>query len=166
VWDVVNRGFPPSGWTALAVIGALTALVYAVGWRPAVLAGADAVVVRNPFRTSTIPWNTVTDIDLTDALRIHTNVGIIRAWAIDRGGAASNMLRGMSSKRMVAKGVERSALEAMARRSPADFTVTVLTDLWRRQRNHAEGSVQVVWAWSVVGAFIGCAVVAAVLIAT
>ena len=166
VWDTANRGFPASGVAGLAVMAAVTVLVYAVGWRPAVLAGEDAVVVRNPFRTTTIPWGAVTDVDITDALRIHTDSGIIRAWSVDRGGAASNMLRGMSSKRMVARGVERTAMEAMARRSPADYAVASLVDLWRRRRDQAKGPVRVAWAWPVLGAFLVTMALAVVLVTT
>ena len=167
VWDVGNRGWPASGMAALAVMAAVTVLVYAVGWRPAVLAGAENIVVRNPFRTTTIPWSAVTDVDVTDALRIHTTRGITRAWAVDRGGAASNMVRGMSSKRMAgAQGVERSAMEAMARRSPADYAVAALTETWRLRRDQAHGTVQVEWAWPVLGAFLALVALSAVLIAT
>ena len=167
IWDVASRGFSRNGWIALAVMGAVTVLVYAVGWRPAVLAGSEVVVVRNPFRTTTIPWGEVTDIDLTDALRVHTDAGLTRAWSVDRGGAASNMLRGMGTKRMRStQGVERTALEAMARRSPADYAVAALTDSWRRHRDQVRGVVQVAWAWPVLGAFVALVALSAVLIAT
>lgn len=167
IWDIANRGWPASGWTALSVMGAVTVLVYAVGWRPAVLAGTDNVVVRNPFRTTTIPWSAVTDIDLTDALRIHTARGLTRAWSVDRGGAASNMMRGMSTKRMAgAQGVERSAMEAMARRSPADYAIASMTEMWRQHRDRAHGSVQVAWAWPVLGTFLALVALSAALLAT
>lgn len=167
IWDVANRGFPSSGWTALAVMGAVTVLVYAGGWRPAVVAGNDAVVVRNPFRTTTIPWSAVTDIDLKDALRIHTKGRVIRAWSVDRGGALTSVMRGMSSRRVPAvRGIEAAALAEMARRGPAEVAVATLRDLWLQRRAKARGTVLVQWAWPVIGAFLALGVLSAVLIAT
>lgn len=166
VWDLANRGFPPSGRIALSVMGAISVLVYAVGWRPAVLASDREVVVRNPFRTTTIPWGAVTDIDLTDALRIHTASGTTRAWSVDRGGAASNMMRGIGSRRIAAGGLERTAVEAMARRSPADYAVAALVETWRRRRGETRGTAEIEWAWPVLGAFVGLCVLSAVLLAT
>ncbi len=166
VWDVARRGFPSSGFTALAVIGALSVLVYAAGWRPAVLAGPDGIIIRNPFRTTTAPWAAVTDIDITDALRVHTDAGITRAWSVDRGGAASNIVRGMSSRRMEAKtGVERSAIREIARRSPADYAVSALVELWRQHRKSSLGAPRTVWAWPVLAAFMILTAVSVVLIA-
>jgi hypothetical protein len=167
VWDVVRRDFPSSGIAALAVVGALTVLVYAVGWRPAVLADDQGVVVRNPFRTTTAPWGAVTDIDLTDALRVHTSLGITRAWSVDRGGAASHVVRGLSSRRMMANsGLERSAIQEMARRSPADYALATLVETWRRHRNASRGAAQTVWVWPVLVAFFVFAAAAVVLIVT
>jgi hypothetical protein len=124
-------------------------------------------VVRNPFRTTTIPWGAVTRIDLTDALRIHTGPRITRAWSVDRGGAATNMLRGVGSKRMAAtSGLERTAIQQIARQNPAEYTVATLVEIWRRRRNETPGTAQIVWAWPVVGSFVGLIVISAVLIAT
>ena len=63
-------------------------------------------------------------------------------------------------------GVERTALEAMARRSPADYTVATLTETWRERRDESEGAVRVVWAWPVLGAFLVLVALSAALIAT
>ena len=167
IWDVARLGFPTSGWTALAVMGAVTVLVYAVGWRPAVVAGQDAVIVRNPFRTATIPWGAVTDIDLTDAIRIHTAAGVTRAWSVDRGGALSSVMRGMGTRRMsTGRGLEHAAMAEMARRSPADFVLAALVETWRQRRGQVRGTRQVAWAWPVIGAFLALTAAAVALIAT
>lgn len=167
LWDVSRLGFPSSGWSALAVIGALTVLVYAVGWRPAVVAGQDAVVVRNPFRTATIPWGAVTDIDVTDALRVHTADSVTRAWSVDRGGALANTMRGMGSRRMSShRGVEQAAMVEMARRSPADFTLAALTEIWRQRRGQVRGTRHIAWAWPVIGALLALTATSVALIAT
>jgi hypothetical protein len=166
IWDVVRRDFPRSGVTALAIVGAISVLVFAVGLRPAVLADNGKVVVRNPFRTTTLPWNTVTNIDATDALRVHTSGSIVRAWAVDRGGGASNMFRGWNSRRLSAPGVERQALAEMARRGPADLAVVTLTETWRQQRGHSRGSVAVTWAWPVIAALLVLTALSVVLVVT
>jgi hypothetical protein len=73
----------------------------------------------------------------------------------------------MSSRRINANSsVERSALEAMARRSPADYTVATLTETWRQHRDRSRGTVQVAWSWPVLGAFLVLVALSAVLITT
>jgi hypothetical protein len=77
------------------------------------------------------------------------------------------MLRGIGSKRMAAgSGLERSAIQQMARVSPAEHTVAALVDVWRRRRNQTPGTAQIAWAWPVVGSFVGLIVISAILIAT
>jgi hypothetical protein len=147
VWDVGRRGWPHSGVVALLVVGAITVVVYAIGWRPAVVADANGMEVRNPLRTIHLPWNAITDIDATDALRVHVGDQIFRAWAVGRGGAAASALRGMGRKPTGAPGIEANALRELARQSPADYAAATLTDLWRQTRNRTTGNLRITWAW-------------------
>lgn len=163
VWDVGRRGWPDSGIVALLIVGALSVVVYALGWRPAVIADAAGIDVRNPLRTIHLPWNTITDIDATDALRLHAGSVLYRSWAVGRGGAIASALRG-SGRKPTAPGIESTALAELARQSPADYAAATLNDMWRQTRGRTRGSVRITWAWPeaiVLVAFVVAAIVAA-----
>ncbi len=147
VWDTARRGFPDNGVVALLVLGAITVIVYVLGWRPAVVADGSGVEIRNPARTIYLPWNEVTEIDATDALRIHDRNRFHRSWAVSRGGAVANTFRGAGRNRSDGSGVEAQALAALAKQSPADYAASTLKDIWRQARGRTKGSVRVTWAW-------------------
>lgn len=147
VWDVGRRGWPSGGVVALLVVGAISVVVYGLGWRPAVIADTAGVQMRNPARTIHLPWNAITDIDATDALRVHVGPTVYRAWAVSRGGAMSSVLRGSGRKPSGAPGIESDALAALARQSPADYAAATLSDSWRQARHQSRGGVRVAWAW-------------------
>lgn len=164
-WDIASRGFPDNGVLGLLVLGAATVIVYAVGWRPAVVADGSGVSIRNPARTIHLPWNAVTDIDATDALRVHDRSGFYRAWAVSRGGAVANTFRGAGRSRSApaapglsgAAGTARAqadALAAMAKQSPADYAAEMLSTIWRQARGRTKGSVRVRWAWPEAAVFV------------
>lgn len=161
-WDVAARGFPDSGVTALVYLAAVSVVVYAIGWRPAVIADNAQAVIRNPLRTYELPWSRVTDIAVTYSLQVEYRGGVVRAWAADRGGAASNMLRGVTSRRP-APGVEREALRELARRSQADYARETMREIWLHQRGHTKGEVRITWAWPVIALFVVLATAAVVL---
>jgi len=147
IWDVAQRSWPASGVVALLSLGVLSVLVFVVSVRPAVIADADGVEVRNPLRAIHVPWNKVTDIDSTDALRVHTDSAVYRSWAVSRGGAMSSVLRGFGSKAAGGTGLPADELAELARRSPADYAAATLTPLWREARKRSSGPVRVTWAW-------------------
>ncbi|MBW1596819.1 PH domain-containing protein [Streptomyces sp. JJ38] len=60
--DAMLRGEGRAPLTAAAFLLFLVPLVVAFTLRPAVFAGADAVRIRNPFRTITVPWGAVVSI--------------------------------------------------------------------------------------------------------
>lgn len=164
IWDVGRRDWPANGVVALLILGAISVIVYAVGWRPAVIGENAGVEVRNPARTIHLPWNKITDIDATDALRVHVDDTIYRSWAVSRGGAMANAVRGSGRKPTGVPGIEANALSELARRSPADYAAATLVDTWRQVRTRSKGEVRVTWAWPeaiVFLAFVVAVVVAA-----
>ena len=86
VGDVVISG--DAGRQGSLVMGTLSVVLvaYVIGVRPAVLEGTDGVEVRNPLRTFTVGWGSVTHLDVTDVLRIHTAAGVVRCFAVPRRG--------------------------------------------------------------------------------
>ena len=63
---------------------AVASLAYVLGVRPGVLEGIQGIDVRNPLRTTTVGWGSVTRVDVTDVLRIHAGAGVVRCFAIPR----------------------------------------------------------------------------------
>lgn len=56
-------------------------LVWVGFWLPAVVIAEDAVSVRNPFRTVTVPWGAIQRVDTRWALRLITSGGSFTAWS-------------------------------------------------------------------------------------
>jgi hypothetical protein len=82
VVDLALRGSGRAAWIALAAVLVVTAAVYLVAFRPAVVADAQGVVLRNPTRDVVVPWSAVTSVDATDALRVHAGGETYRSWAV------------------------------------------------------------------------------------
>ncbi|NYV76788.1 PH domain-containing protein, partial [Streptomyces sp. UH6] len=57
--DAIVNGAARTAWSALAVVLVVAPLVIAFTFRPAVFVDDDALRVRNPFRTVTLPWGAV-----------------------------------------------------------------------------------------------------------
>jgi hypothetical protein len=82
--DVVRRGALGSTLPGLLFLLGGCSLGYLLGLRPAVAEAVDAVEVRNPLRTTRIPWAAVTDVDVTDVLRVHAGEVVVRCFALPR----------------------------------------------------------------------------------
>lgn len=80
---VVNGDAGSSPGDVLGLL-AVALVAYVLGVRPGVLEDVDGVRVRNPLRTSMVPWGSVTDVDVTDVLRVHTGDGVVRCFAVPR----------------------------------------------------------------------------------
>jgi hypothetical protein len=160
--DVVLRGRGQSGRIAFALMVALALLAFVIGLRPAVVADARHVLLRNLVRDVSVPWGAVTAIDATDALRVHAGGAAFRSWSIASGNRARRRaLRGQAPRAGGGAGPRDPAARAeLASRTHADFVVEQLTDVWRARRGEASGSPQVSWAWPAVA----CLVVAVLLV--
>jgi hypothetical protein len=72
-----------SGGVLLASV-AVCLVAYVLGLRPAVAEGPDGVEVRNPLRTTRVPWGSIADADVTDVLRLHADGQVVRCFAVPR----------------------------------------------------------------------------------
>lgn len=101
VLDIVRRGQlgPYAGMVCLLL--AVVPTVYLLGVRPAVVEGPNALEVRNPLRTTVIPWAAVEDVDVTDVLRVRyggpDHETYVRCFAVPRRRPAPSMLRSAST---------------------------------------------------------------------
>lgn len=72
-----------SGGVLLASV-AVCLVAYVLGLRPAVAEAPSGVEVRNPLRTTTVPWGSIADADVTDVLRLHADGQVVRCFAVPR----------------------------------------------------------------------------------
>lgn len=72
--------------SSVLVAVALVLLSWLVGLRPCVAEEPTRVLVRNPLRDASLPWGSVTDVDLTDVVVIATATGAVRCFALPRKG--------------------------------------------------------------------------------
>lgn len=165
--DYVRRGLDRDSVVPLAWIGLISAMVWCTSWRPLLSYDQEGAEIRNPVRTARLPWNTITKIDATDALRIHADERVVRAWAVPRSGAVSNLARGIRRPAAGAPGgPEGAALLELSRRSPIDYAVEVLRDVWERQRTTTNGRAEVSWAVPEVAVIVALAVIVVVATVT
>jgi hypothetical protein len=100
VADIVRRGLVGSYGSAVCLLLAVLPVVYVLGIRPAVLEGPNALEVRNPLRTTIVPWGAVDDVDVVDVLRIRyggEHERYVRCFAVPRRRPAPTMLRSAST---------------------------------------------------------------------
>ena len=82
--EIVWSGEARAYLGGLLAIGAVCLVSYDLGLRPAVLEDVDGVCIRNPLRTCQIPWGSVTNVDVTDVLRVHSTDHVVRCFAVPR----------------------------------------------------------------------------------
>ena len=153
--DILIRGRGQSGRIAFAAMIALALGAFVLGLRPAVVADARHVLLRNLLRDVTVPWGTVTAIDSTDALRVHAGPAVFRSWAIAAGNRARRRaLRAEADTSQGSAAREATARSGMAGRTHADFVVDQLTQVWRARRAEAGGAPQVRWSLPAVGSVV------------
>lgn len=80
--DVAVRGSGASAALAGAALVASCGLVYVLVLRPRVTYTEDSLRIVNPLRDVWIPWKSVTQVDVTDVLRVHVGEEVHRAWAL------------------------------------------------------------------------------------
>ncbi|MET9291297.1 PH domain-containing protein [Streptomyces sp. NPDC003077] len=166
--DALVRG---SGHTRLlAVAGLLFAvpLVVAFTLRPVVRAGADKMIVRNPFRTITLPWNSVEDLRASFSSEVFAGGTKYQLWSIPvslRQRKKANRQASRIANR--AAGGHPEATTDTVRRATADRALDELRALKENAagRDGAEGTPVVRWAYEIIAPCVVGAVGLVVLIA-
>jgi hypothetical protein len=98
-----------------AVLLLVAALAFAYGVYPAAFAGDEALVVRNPLRTITLPWGAVTMLSARLSFIAHTARRRFTLWAVpvslrDRRKAERNRLKDLSRQRREETRAQRRGL--------------------------------------------------------
>lgn len=174
VGDAVLYGDGRAPWLALAGLLLGAPLVIAFTLRPAAFAGDDRLVVRNPFRTVTVPWAQVEEIRLGYSTEVVAGGSKYVVWAIpvslrQRKRAARQESRAAAPEDPF---MARPSILPRPSQTPqqpyADTAVEELRDLAERHRKSegADGEVSARWAFEVAAPSLAGALVLAVLLAT
>ncbi|GAA2507301.1 PH domain-containing protein [Streptomyces thermolineatus] len=180
VTDAVVNGEGRVRWIALAGLALAAPLVTAFTLRPAVVAGADRLVVRNPFRTIVLPWAAVEGLRSGYSHEIFADGRKYQLWALpvslrqrkraaraEARAAAEGTRPARNEPRTAAGGPSggRSPQPAGPARAWFDQAVDDLRELVERnaRRPEAQGKPQVRWAWEIVVPAVAGAVALAVL---
>jgi hypothetical protein len=160
--DALVRGTGRTPWLALAGMLLVVPVVIAFTLRPAVWASEDRLLVRNPFRTITLPWASVEAVRAGYSSEVLAGGRKYQLWAIpvslrQRKRAARRVTRD------VAQGTPGPADEPV--RAAADQAIVDLRELAERGagRDSAQGVPGVRWAYELLAPSAVGAVLLAVL---
>lgn len=94
--DLAVQGRNHAALLALAVVLAVSGIVYACAWRPRIVADSGGITVVNPVRDHRVPWGSVAKVDVVTALRVHYEPAgaaprpkAVYSWAVQAAPRAS-----------------------------------------------------------------------------
>ncbi|MFF5129078.1 PH domain-containing protein [Streptomyces syringium] len=155
--DAIVRGAGRTPWLTLAALLCGVPLVIAFTLRPAVWAGEDALRVRNPFRTITLPWASVAGVRAGYSSEVLAGGAKYQLWAIpvslrQRKSAARRQARAASEDVTGTVSASVSASSSGFTRAPADQAIDDLRELAERNasRPGAQGEPEVRWAFELI----------------
>jgi hypothetical protein len=158
VWDLISKYNGKPSLVALAVLGVLTALVYVVALRPATVFTEAALVARNPFRTTYVPWADIEDVTVSHAIGVHLGEErVLRLWTpmssarerakAQRRGRPGGRRRLLSTEPVLSK-AEQAAAEAFAGKTHADWVGEQIRERAESARRRSEETAPVRGVWS------------------
>ncbi len=86
--DLAVQGRDKESVVAAAILVLVTGVAYVTAQRPRIIADDAGVTIRNPLRDHRVGWACVTNIDLADLLRVHTDSGQPQPGGIAAAGQA------------------------------------------------------------------------------
>ncbi|MYZ34378.1 MULTISPECIES: PH domain-containing protein [unclassified Streptomyces] len=162
--DALVWGTDRTPWLALAGLLFAVPLIVAFSLRPAVFAGNDRLRIRNPFRTITLPWGTVTGIRAVYSCEVFTeNDGKFQLWAVP-----VSLRQRKRANRYQDRLAHTSETLDPAKLALADRAVTELRELSEQAttRPTAQGTPTIRWAYEVIAPTLAGLVLLIVLLAT
>lgn len=109
-----------------AILAFVAVLAWLYGVYPAAFAWTDRLVVRNPFRTIALPWQTVTELSARLSFVAHTETKRYTVWAIpvslrDRRRSERQRFKDVSqAQRAARRGVSPELLQPSRGHRPVD----------------------------------------------
>ncbi|PYC77580.1 hypothetical protein C7C46_18260 [Streptomyces tateyamensis] len=132
VVDAILNGTGRTPWIAVAALLVFGLPIFAYTLRPAVLAGRDRMVVRNPLRTITVPWAALEGLRSGYSAELTTGGRTYQVWAVP------------VSLRQRKKAMRRDAMSAGA----GDPRAARVGAVSRAGRNSVLGAPDPTRAWS------------------
>ncbi|MGW7696269.1 PH domain-containing protein [Streptomyces asiaticus] len=171
--DAMIRGEGRTPWLALAGLLFAVPVVIAFTVRPAVYAGQDRLLVRNPFRTITLPWASVEGLRAGYTSEVLAGGATYQLWAIpvslrQRKRAARQQARAASEDPFGNTSAHVAANKpAEDRRAPSDAAIGDLREMaeLNAQREGAQGAPEVRWAFEMITPTLAGAVLLGVMLA-
>ncbi|MEU4208631.1 PH domain-containing protein [Streptomyces sp. NPDC026206] len=137
--DAIVGGEGGTPWLALAGLLFAVPLIIAFTLRPAVWAGEERLLVRNPFRTITLSWDSVEAVRAGYSSEVLAGGAKYQLWAIP-----VSLRQRKRAARASARGGDESS------RAPSDQAVQELNEL-AEQHTAGEGSAPTVrWAYELI----------------
>jgi hypothetical protein len=149
VLDILLEWRTSGGLLVGALIGILILSAYVGLVRPSVTLSPDELLIRNHLRDHHVPWNQITDADVTDILRVHTANQRLRCPGVQL------VVRDLRKQRV--GGRKLGADNSISR---ADFVVDRIENHIERHGPSAKGEVVTAWARPELLIFAGLVVVA------
>lgn len=147
--DAVRRADGRTVAVVLLTLLAGSLVAVAFGLRPAVVEAAHGLVVRNPVRTTHLPWATVTHVDVTDVLRVHAGETVVRCFAVPRTRAVGPRTIGSGLGALPAAAPTEETVRPVSRSDTVQARLLAAAE----QLGGLRGGPGVVshWAWSGAG---------------
>ncbi|MDF3291176.1 PH domain-containing protein [Streptomyces silvisoli] len=173
VGDAVAHGTGRTPWLALAALLLAAPLVIAFTIRPVVYASDARMLVRNPFRSITIPWAAVEAVRSGYSSEVLAGGRKFQLWSVPvslraRKRAARQAARA-TAEDPFGRGPRALRLRPDAPlRAPADQAVDDLRELAERHAGGeaAKGEISVRWAYEIIAPAVVGGIALVVLLAT
>jgi hypothetical protein len=150
--DLVVRFNGAPSLVAGAVLAVLTALIAVTSLRPATVLTEDALLVRNPFRDTIVPWTEVGEVRVSHAIQVDFDGGTVRCWTPQSSARERvSALRRTAPKPGQSRGgrggletvptpsaAERAAVEAMTGRTHADYVADQILERAEKAKRRAQ----------------------------
>lgn len=147
--DIGIRGRDHASLVAAAALLLGCGIVYVLCLRPGLVAGDDAVHMRNPLRDVRIPWAALETTDVTDALRLHAGGKTYRSWAYQESSRA----RARARMRKPRTDLPENVADAVAGKTRSEYIAEQLREMAGERAGDTRASgAEVTWWWPAVAA--------------
>jgi hypothetical protein len=181
VWDLTAHYNGKPSMVALAVLGAMTALVYVVAIRPATVLTGDGLVARNPLRTTYLPWASIGEVTVSHSIAVRhgEDERVLRLWTpmssarerakAQRRGMPRTERGGRFKTEPTLTKAEQAAVEAFSGKTHADFVGEQIRERAEaaRRRDEPATPARITWSYDSIAvlAVAVALIVAAIVIA-
>ncbi|MEV4436950.1 PH domain-containing protein [Streptomyces sp. NPDC049585] len=147
--DAMLRGTGNTPWLALAALIFVVPLIIAFTLRPAVWAGTERLLIRNPFRTITLPWGCVEGVRAGYSSEVFAGGTKYQLWAIPVSLRQRKRAARTAARDAATDVTGRASVTAAPLRAPSDQAIDDLRELAERGASR-EGVPSVRWAYEVI----------------